>query len=199
MNRGGEKRWKDVLAVEQHLQIWSKSSYFQSESTLFEFGWRHQRMSSWRRRWWSKSGEKMISYSIETHWTTIGMSMANDHQLDLGLYSRDTHLWRNLYSKDICVQERIWQRIKPRVGLITIGRRCGRKCPKALEEKQDSNVTQKTPSWMLHADWEEFTTLLPMIRNLTPSSRRQEENWKRLWNLPCRVKHKDTPKEEDIE
>ena len=50
--------WTTSEALVKANRRWSETSHHQPESTSFEFGWRHQWMSSRRRRWWVRSSER---------------------------------------------------------------------------------------------------------------------------------------------
>ena len=150
------------------------------------------------------SSSRITSYSIKVHWCyQTNLDIQQENNIDVDSEVSLSGSWFGFY-QDFTVPKN-----RPPEGNVWAGNRLTKIQTtsrldefwseifffwKFLNEQQGGNGIQNKPSWTLHAGWVESITLIRMSRNLTTSSKNHEENWKRIWNPPCRVQRKKTPK-----
>ena len=83
-----------------------------------------------------------------------------------------------------------WQKFKRLPDQIMYGQKYGRKLVKPLRIEENKNGKTRRQNSTLLEDWEEFTSLILMTRITKKLFKVRGENWKDLWQQPCRAKRK---------
>ena len=151
----------DLILRKNKMTLWKRNVFFGAflEASFIDIMSCTEKLDVPRQETFPIPLNYIVVRHTQTNWTfhkstkstIIGRSMVNDHSLDFGLDSRDSQFCRNFHPKDMWAEGTL-TKFKLRPYLPICGRKYGRTCPRTLNEKQDSNGTQKNPSKTLHAD-----------------------------------------------